>query len=113
MGYMHTFFDWKFQVKFYMESDYDDSNVCVHLSPAYLSLINFLKVRNHCSPVVIADCCLQLYLKKFKNAFLGRQEMYQHIDAKTKSVFRAKNCTQKVINYSIHKKLASCKSSYM
>lgn len=47
-----------------MESDYDDSNVCVHLSPAYLSLINFLKVRNHCSPVVIADCCLQLYLKK-------------------------------------------------
>lgn len=47
-----------------MESDYDVSNVCVHLSPAYLSLISFLKVRNHCSLVVIADCCLQLYLKK-------------------------------------------------
>lgn len=47
-----------------MESDYDVSNVCVHLSPAYLSLISFLKVRNHFSPVVIADCCLQLYFKK-------------------------------------------------
>lgn len=96
-----------------MESDYDVSNVCVHLSPAYLSLISFLKVRNHFSPVVIADCCLQLYFKKFKNAFLGRQEMYQHTDAKMESVFRTKNCTQKVISYSVHKKWASCKSSYM